>query len=311
MLTRQFKRLLGSSNVSRKFSSIEKTFSESKLREYNEKGYVMLPKVFSSDLIDELKGEVADIIRKADNSEFSSVFQGTNNEEAKQRADKYFLESGDKIRFFLEKDALDEKGQLRFPRDQALNKIGHALHDLNKKFERFSYSREMKYICKMVGYKSPIIVQSMYILKNGRIGGEVSAHTDNTYLRTDPLSCMGIWVAFDDAKKTNGAMWGYPGSHKNKTEYFMRLEDENGRKKAGYIGKQEYPKEGAELIEAEKGSVVLLHGDFVHFSYPNKSDDQRHAYTIHVVESKGTKWVEDNWLQRTEIPFKFLNENRI
>ena len=63
------------------------------------------------------------------------------------------------------------------------------MHDLNDKFEQFSYSKEVNFICHMLGFQSPIIVQSMYIFKNNLIGGEVDPHTDNTYIRTKPLSC--------------------------------------------------------------------------------------------------------------------------
>jgi len=40
--------------------------------------------------------------------------------------DDYFLTSGDKIRFFLEKDAFDQDGKLTRPKDKAVNKIGHG-----------------------------------------------------------------------------------------------------------------------------------------------------------------------------------------
>ena len=40
--------------------------------------------------------------------------------------DDYFLTSGDKIRFFLEKDALDQGGKLTRPKEKAVNKIGHG-----------------------------------------------------------------------------------------------------------------------------------------------------------------------------------------
>lgn len=47
----------------------------------------------------------------------------------------------------------------------------------------------------------------MYIYKNPKIGGEVVPHTDNTYLITNPLSTIGIWIALDDSnvniKKNN------------------------------------------------------------------------------------------------------------
>jgi len=61
----------------------------------------------------------------------------------------------------------------------------------------------------------------MYIYKNPKIGAEVVPHTDNTYLITNPLSTMGIWIALHDANIENGCLWGIPGSHKKPTSYFM------------------------------------------------------------------------------------------
>jgi phytanoyl-CoA hydroxylase len=185
------------------------------------------------------------------------------------------------------------------------------MHDLNPKFKEFSYSNEVKYITKTLGYSSPIIVQSMYIFKNGRIGGEVPAHTDNIYIRTTPASCMGIWVAFDDSTKENGCLWGYPGSHKTKTDYFLKLgKDEKGNERVYYEPPTppKYEYNNAVPLEAEKGTVVLLNGDFVHFSHNNTSPLQRHAYTLHIVESRNHVWDNDNWLQRRDIPFNFLYE---
>jgi len=40
--------------------------------------------------------------------------------------DDYFLNSGDKIRFFFEETAFDDKGQLKYPKSRCVNKIGHG-----------------------------------------------------------------------------------------------------------------------------------------------------------------------------------------
>jgi len=149
----------------------------------------------------------------------------------------------------------------------------------------------------------------MYIFKNARIGGEVDAHTDNTFIRSKPLSCLGIWVALDDATQANGGMWGVPGSHKTNNNYFMKLEKDSSGTPNLHFGpdlKPKYDLTNAVPLEAEKGSVVLLHGDFVHFSHPNTSGSQRHAYTLHLVEGRNHTWESDNWIQRKSIPFNFL-----
>jgi phytanoyl-CoA hydroxylase len=152
----------------------------------------------------------------------------------------------------------------------------------------------------------------MYIFKSKRIGGEVPPHTDNIYIRSKPLSCVGLWVAFDDATIENGCMWGIPGSHKTQTSYFLKAsEDGKGERRAFY--EPPYPPayniKDPVPLEAEKGTVVILNGDFVHFSYNNISPSERHAYTLHTVESKNHIWEEDNWLQRKNLPFRPLFES--
>ena len=42
--------------------------------------------------------------------------------------DEYFLTSGDKIRYFLEEDAVGEDGKLDREKQKAVNKIGHGEH---------------------------------------------------------------------------------------------------------------------------------------------------------------------------------------
>lgn len=40
--------------------------------------------------------------------------------------DDYFLTSGDKVRYFLEEDAVDQNGNLTKEKHRAVNKIGHG-----------------------------------------------------------------------------------------------------------------------------------------------------------------------------------------
>jgi len=75
-------------------------------------------------------------------------------------------------------------------KQDAFNKIGHSLHDLDPVFNAFSYTNTVKYLAfKVLGYKAPYIVQSMYIFKGTKIGGAVIPHKDNSFLISNPLSC--------------------------------------------------------------------------------------------------------------------------
>ena len=49
------------------------------------------------------------------------------------------------------------------------------------------------------------------VLQQPRIGGEVSVHQDSTFLYTDPLTVVGLWIALEDATKENGCLWSIKG----------------------------------------------------------------------------------------------------
>jgi phytanoyl-CoA hydroxylase len=54
----------------------------------------------------------------------------------------------------------------------------------------------------------------MYIFKQARTGGQVTSHQDSTFLYTEPQqSCLGLWLAVDDATLDNGCLWVRPKSH--------------------------------------------------------------------------------------------------
>ena len=114
----------------------------------------------------------------------------------------------------------------------------------------------------------------MYIFKNPKIGGEVGAHKDSSFLITKPLSVCGIWVSLDEATKENGCMWGVPGSHTEGPNQYLRLRnnEETGELEtfmdppmdSGLV--KEYDPTGAVPLEVAPGSIVLLHGSFLHYS---------------------------------------------
>lgn len=114
------------------------------------------------------------------------------------------------------------------------------------------------------------------MFQNPRIGGDVGAHKDNTYLITHPHSCTGIWVSMDEASKTNGCMWGVPGSHAREPRNYMKRKYNDDGHLTTYLDphqvQYEYSHDGAIPLEVPPGSIVLLHGNFLHYSEKNTSD---------------------------------------
>lgn len=261
------------------------------IQSWQRDGFLLLENFFTTDACDELRARAVQLVADADVKSISSVFSTTSHQHTR---DIYFQTSGDKIRFFLEDGALDAAGELRVAPELAVNKIGHALHDLDPVFDAFSRTDQLARLAGDLGVAEPLLLQSMYIFKSPGIGGEVSCHQDSTFLYTEPLSCIGFWVALEDATIENGCMFALAGEHKGPlVQRFLREANELKFTPAAEVQWQS----AAVPLEAPKGSLVVLHGKLPHYSAANTSPDSRHAYTLHVIDG-ACLYLPDNWLQR-------------
>jgi phytanoyl-CoA hydroxylase len=272
--------------------------NSAELEQYETDGFLVLPDFVNRAACDRLRARAEELVRDFDPAGIVSIF---STREQTRTSDDYFLASGDKIRFFFEEDAFNSDGTLRQSKEQSINKIGHALHDLDPVFNEFSRTNEIKQLVSDLGIDSPLLLQSMYIFKQPRIGGEVTCHQDATFLYTEPLRLVGLWFALEDATIENGCLWAIPGGHllglKSK---FLRAE--GGGTRVEIIDDSPWPEDKARPLEVEKGTLIVLHPLLPHLSRENRSTKSRHAYTLHVIDA-ASKYPDSNWLQRgTELP---------
>ena len=272
-------------------------FSNQMKNYWDDNGFLIIENLYTNSECDKLRDRAFFLVKNFDPGSIKSIFDTKNQEHVD---DTYFLESGDKIRFFFEDKAFDENGKLVNKKELVINKIGHALHDLDNEFYNFSHREDLDLISQAIGIRSPLLMQSMYIFKQPNIGGEVICHQDSTFLYTEPDTVVGFWVALEDATIENGCLWVASGGHKGPLrKLFTR---ENNKMKMITLDETPFEKTDTPL-EIKKGGLILLHGRLPHYSCENTSSKSRHAYTLHVVDGKNN-YPKENWLQRPNLELK-------
>jgi phytanoyl-CoA hydroxylase len=264
------------------------------LADYERDGFLCLEGFLSLTACRALKQRAEELVRNWQPPDVISIF---STREQTRTTDDYFLESGDKVCFFFEEEAFAPDGELLRSKEQAINKIGHALHDLDPVFDHFSRTPKLAALVADLGVSEPLLLQSMYIFKQPGIGGEVSCHQDSTFLYTEPPSVIGLWFAIEDATLENGCLWAIRGGHKlGLKSRFVRAA--GGGVRFEIYDHSPWPQENLVPLEAQQGTLIVLHGLLPHLSQANRSARSRHAYSLHIIDGR-CHYPPDNWLQRS------------
>jgi phytanoyl-CoA hydroxylase len=265
---------------------------------YRDNGYLVLPGFKPASAIAALRRRALEIVEAFEPAQGSGVFSTRE-----QRADAWFLGSADSVRCFFEEDAFDDRGALRQPKALSINKIGHALHELDPEFRAFSHGPEWAELAADLGLAAPQLWQSMFIFKQPGIGGEVRWHQDATFLHSEPISVTGFWIALEDASVDNGCLRVAPGGHLGPLR--QRFVREGDAVRLVTLDHTPWPAiQEAVPLEVPAGTLVCFHGLLPHYSAPNRSPQSRHAYTLHAIDGR-SRWSSDNWLRRAQAPTGF------
>ena len=299
----------------------EDSLTPSQLVFWEENGYLIIPDALEASEVSGLLNETHSMLSSFSLENHPMTKFRTGESADSHVGDDYFLTSGDKVRFFFEEGAFSGDGStLTKPKENAINKIGHYLHELSAPFKAMTLTRRNAAIARSLGFKEPQCLQSMVICKQPEIGGAVPPHQDSTFLFTESPSAVGWWYALEDCTISNGCLSFAAGTHKTApiTKRFVRTPEggtdfiDNGgsqfpseliREKNG-ANEENEPVEYT-LGEVKAGSLVLIHGNVLHKSEANLSSKSRFIYTFHVIE--GTKTYDGkNWLQPPHTGFSKL-----
>lgn len=232
--------------------------------------------------------------------------------------DQYFFDSSDKVSFFFDTDAFDDAGNLVYPKEMAVNKIGHGLHMKDELYHDVTFDTKVKEIARSLDFQDPRVLQSMLIFKHpdtkgGERQNQVPPHTDGTFLYTKPQSAVGFWFALQDCTVENGCLSYNPGTHlthpitsrfvkRNGGDdgcHFIPVDPESGLGPGSGTSAGSSPVDNPDdykLLPCKAGSLVLINNSVLHKSENNRSKDSRFAYTFHVIEGKA-EYDNLNWLQ--------------
>lgn len=275
--------------------------SDDRLRAYARDGYLVLPGFKPAAELAAVRARAQAIVDAFEPGAGTGVF---STRDPARTADAALIASAEAVHAFFEEEAIDADGRLRVPKARAVNKIGHALHDLDPVFDAFSHGPALAALGAALGLARPLVWQSQLIFKQPGIGGEVRWHQDATFFVTDPVTVTTFWFALEDADEGNGCLWVEPGGHRRSLrERFVR---EGDRLRLETLDPWPWPGEAdAVPLPCAAGTLVVFHGLLPHFSAANRSPRSRLAYTLHVTDA-GAAYSPGNWLQRPTLRLRGL-----
>lgn len=132
--------------------------------------------------------------------------------------------------------------------------------------------------------KPPFQLQlDQIFVKPARHGYGTNWHQDNAYFHTArmrPEAGVGMWIAIDDAKLSNGTMQLIPGSHRQQAPHRRDLNSDHFITCADEVDETQ-----AVPVVVPAGGVAFFNFGVVHCTRNNTSDSDRAGLALHFVEA--------------------------
>lgn len=227
------------------------TKPESKIKNYRDKGYLIIENALSQAIVDDLCNEAV------------NVCLGRRGEIAGTEA----LNGLDGL------SLLQQIIAIHFP-----HKFSGVLRDM------LAHPVITDTLTQIIG-PNVKCMQSMFFVKHAGRPGQ-AWHQDETFIPTRDRSMTGVWIALDKASVDNGCLWVIPGSHKRgviwPTRAHTSTEFDHTEESFGYP----YAEEGAIPVELEPGSILFFDGYLLHKSNKNVTENNsRRSYVCHYMNA--------------------------
>lgn len=297
--------------------------SNEQIQQFERDGFLVLENFFNSDLCTKVYQEAGKIIEKfIDTQDLEQIptfpFVSKSDTPSKFEYD-YFEQSASDVKLFLnEKEFTADSHQDTQAKAQVIrkraNRIGHALHAQNPIFHEMTFSPEVKAVVKSLGFRKPIVCQSMFLMMQHPQGPSSVGHQSATFINVEPSKLVGFWIAVTDCTTENGCLEIIAGSHRDRVANtkFVRNPNQSeyneGKRFVYTQGKSDLPTQGYVPVPLKAGSLLLMDGFVVHRATNCTSPEPRNVYAFHVYDSQSAQFSKDNWLQFNDKTFQPLFE---
>ncbi len=265
------------------------------IHQFQQQGYLVLPGFKSAPEVAAATARAHELVQAFEPGTQASRF---STRDRSLVADAALLASAHAVHVFFEEEALDADHRLRVPKARSINKIGHALHELDPLYRAFSRGPALAELAADLGLQQPQLRQSQLIFKQPHIGGEVGWHQDASFFVTTPQTVTTLWFALEDATLDNGCLWLEPGGHRGprgvlREQYICQ----EGQLHMQPLDPTPWPDTSqAVAVPVPACTLVCFDGLLPHFSAANRSPRSRLAYTLHVTDGSA-HYSPLNWLQ--------------
>ena len=224
--------------------------NQQEMKQYREKGWVVVNDVFSPDEAEKI-AELALKISQDELKEVKGSYQADHSADGKK----------------------------------APRKIDHPYHK-SEKFRQFVNNPKLVALLRELMGVDPLLCTDQIFMKPPRFGSAKPYHQDNAYFECEPSDhVITAWIALDDVDEENGCLRYIDGSHKGKILPHDPVPGEP-HNKAPAPDLIDLKKESLAIVR--KGGVVFHHSKTLHTSHRNNSDRWRRGYATHWVAADVT-----------------------
>lgn len=224
---------------------------------YDREGWLLLPQLLSTSIIDELTAATERLQARAAHVEVDTNIDGV---------------------YFEVQSATGKKRQ-RAVYPGALRKITNPSRDEDC-FLRLRRDPTILSLCRACGLKDPHVVVDQLTMKPARLGTGFPFHQDAAFLHGDArievarFGGLHLVVALDDADETNGGFEVLSRTHSDGVLLPHGNYDASSRSAAVFDETHH------QLVPMRRGDAVAFHPLLAHGSGPNRSEGARRMVTV-------------------------------